>query len=304
MSLKKLAAALFVIAASGCAGFAQEQQPPVSLVKVTAPVPTPSQFKLDQPASSSLALTDSLQPTDAGSPSSGGYVRIAPAPQKEKKLPSTRPFRTVAFGFSANTAGASFEIATPVAHAFNLRSSLNVFAFNYPFSIDGVNYDARLHLKSSATTLDWFPLRDSFHISPGIMYVKNTLTAPASVGPGQNFELGSQPFINSVDDPVSGYSSVVFPRKYAPMLLLGFGNIIPRSGKHLSFPVEFGAAYTGAPQISVALNGSACTPQGCVSFAANKEAQDSLKQEVYLLNEDLKRVPVYPIVSVGVAYHF
>ena len=120
----------------------------------------------------------------------------------------------------------------------------------------------------------------------------------------QSFELGSQSYLNSIDDPVTGSASVVFPRKYAPMLLLGFGNIIPRSGRHLSFPVEFGAAYTGAPQIDVTLSGTACAQEGCVNFAQNQEAQTNLKAEIYKLNEDLKRVPVYPIVSMGVAYHF
>jgi hypothetical protein len=192
-----------------------------------------------------------------------------------------------------------------MAYKINLRSSVNFFAFNDPFSIDGVNYNARLHLKSSETTVDWFPHGEGgLHISPGILYVNNTLSAPASVGPGQTFTLGTQTFINSVDDPVNGSSSVVYTRKFAPMLLLGYGNIIPRTGRRLSFPVEFGVAYTGAPQISVALNGTACTTDGCVDFATNSEAQKFLKQEVNTLNEDLKKFPVFPILSVGMAYHF
>jgi hypothetical protein len=116
--------------------------------------------------------------------------------------------------------------------------------------------------------------------------------------------LGTQTFINSVDDPVKGTSSVVFPRKFAPLLLLGYGNILPRSGRHLSVPLEIGAAYTGAPVIAVSLNGTACTTQGCVNFVSNQEAQTYLKQEVHNLNEDLKRYPVFPIVSLGVAYRF
>ncbi len=244
-----------------------------------------------------------LDSTATGTPGSG-YVRIAPAPSVAKESPSIRPFRSVAVGFNANSLGASVELATPVSRSFNLRSSVNAFAFDYPFTIDGVNYDARLHLKSSGTMLDWFPLHRGFHISPGILYVKNSVTSEASVGAGQTFVLGSQSYVNSVDDPVGGSAMVVFPRKVAPMLLLGFGNMIPRGGRHLSFPVEFGAAYTGAPVISVTLNGTACSQQGCLSFAQNQQAQSSVQAEVYKLNEDLKRLPVYPIVSMGVAYHF
>jgi hypothetical protein len=236
--------------------------------------------------------------------STSGFIRPVPPPIEIKKPREIRPFRSVAIGFKGNTLGAGFELATPVSRSFNLRTSINGFAFNNSFSIDGVNYDARLHFKSSGTTLDWFPGRHGFHISPGILYVKNTLSAPAFVRPGQNFVLGTQTFTNSVDDPVNGSASVIYPNKYAPMLMLGFGNIIPRSGRHLSVPFEFGVAYTGAPQISVALDGTACTTQGCVSFAGNAEAQDYLKQEVHILNEDLKKYPVFPIVSLGLAYHF
>ena len=131
-----------------------------------------------------------------------------------------------------------------------------------------------------------------------------TMSASASVGPGKTFVLGTQTYTNSVDDPVNGVSGVVFPHKFAPLLLIGYGNILPRSGKRLTFPLEIGAAYTGASVIDMGLNGTACTTQGCFDFASSQKAQSDLKQEIYNLNEDLKRYPVFPIVSIGVAYHF
>jgi hypothetical protein len=194
------------------------------------------------------------------------------------------------------------ELATPLAGRINLRSGFNFFAFTDPFSIDGVNYNAGLRLQSSQTTLDWFI--GGFHISPGFLYFKSRMSAPTSVGPGQTFVLGTQTFLNSVDDPVNGASSVIYPRTFSPLLLLGYGNLLPRRGGHLSLPVEVGVAYTGPPQISVALNGTACTTEGCVNFSQNADAQKFLKQEIQILNEDLKHYPVFPIVSVGLAYRF
>lgn len=236
--------------------------------------------------------------------STSEFVRSIPVPPAVTgPLEEMKPFRTYAIGFKADTLGAGIEIATPLAGSFNLRTSFNFFAFNDPFSIDGVNYEARLHLQSSEAVLDWF-VGKGLHISPGVLYAKNSMTAPAYVGPGQTFVLGTQTFLNSVDDPVSGSSSVVFPHKFSPMLLIGYGNILPRSGRHLSFPVEIGAAYTGDSVIAVSLNGTACTTEGCVTFNSNQQAQSFLKQEVHNLNEDLKRYPVFPIASVGVAYRF
>jgi hypothetical protein len=278
---------------------------PVSLsATVPAQQPTPSQLALALPANPSLISTEeSHHPTNNSSSAEGGVIRVAPAPQA-KKLPSQKPFRTVAFGIKANTLGAGAELATPLFRRFNLRSGVNFLAFAYPFGIDGVNYDANLHFRSSQSTLDWFPLGHSFHVSPGILYAKNAVSSTATVPAGQNFSLGDQDFVNSVVDPVHGNMSLAYPRNFSPMLLLGFGNILPRTSRRLSLPVELGVAYTGAPTINVNLTGTACTNQGCTSFATNSETQASLTQEIQKINEDLKRVPVYPILSMGVAYHF
>jgi hypothetical protein len=271
---------------------------PASLVNATSP----PLFKLAAPTSSDLALVPEAAPSTIDSPAEGGYVRTVPLHRAPTIGPELRPFRSWAIGFRASTLGAGIEFATPLAGRINLRSGFNFFAFNNPFSIDGVNYTARLRLQSSQTTLDWFI--GKFHLSPGFLYVKNGMSAPAFVGPGQTFVLGTQTFLNSVDDPVSGSSSVIYPRTFAPMLLLGYGNLLPRSGEHLSLPIEVGVAYTGAPQISVALNGTACTTEGCVNFSQNADAQKFLKQEIQILNEDLKHYPVFPIVSLGLAYRF
>jgi hypothetical protein len=261
------------------------------------------QLKPALPANNDLAIAPAPSPGEPSSTSE--YVRPIPTHRAPTIPVDVRPFHSIAIGFKADTLGLGVELATPMTYKINLRSSMNFLAFDAPFSIHGVDYDARLHLKSSETTVDWFPRAEGgFHISPGFLYAKNTMSAPVSVAPGQTFVLGTQTFLNSVDDPMRGTSSVVYARSFSPMLLLGYGNIIPRSYKHFSVPFEFGAAYTGAPQINVTLNGTACTTDGCVNFAGNTQAQAYVTQEVHKLNEDLKRFPVIPILSIGVAYHF
>ena len=257
-------------------------------------------INLAQPGN--LALAPEPAPAPAESPAEGAYVRPVPTERAPTIFQELRPFRSYAIGFRAGTLGAGIEIATPLAGRINLRSGFNFFAFTDPYNMDGVNYDARMRLQSSQTTLDWFV--GNFHISPGFLYFKSGMTAPTSVGPGQTFVLGTQTFLNSVDDPVTGSSSVIYPRKFAPLLLLGYGNLLPRTGQHLSLPIEVGVAYSGAPLIDVSLNGTACVTDGCVNFSQNADAQKFLKQEIQILNEDLKHYPVFPIVTVGLAYRF
>jgi hypothetical protein len=297
----KLAAVLILLpGAFASVAMAQEQL----LVNHANSIPSSQLLQTISMDLTSAPDSDTTTGESSSIDSSEGFVRTVPSSRPVRQPLSQKPFRTVAFGIKATTAGAGAELATPLFHSFNLRSGFNFLTFSYPFGIDGVNYNAQMHLRSSQTTLDWFPTHHGFHISPGIFYSKNALSALASVPPGQYFELGDQSFTNSVDDPLRGTMSVVYPHNLSPMLLLGFGNILPRSSHHLSVPFEFGAAYTGAPTINVNLNGTACTNDGCVSVANNAEAQSSLRQEIQTLNEDLKKVPVYPILSLGVAYHF
>jgi len=266
-----------------------------------------AQLALLHPASNTLAsMQPDMEPREANSvsPGANGLVRTVPVPPAKKKLPSMRPFRTAAFGIKANTLGAGVELATPLSGSLNLRSGYNVYALGSPFGVDGVNYNAQFHFRSSQTTLDWFPMHGGFHISPGILHAQNAISAIATVPAGQNFSLGDQTFLNSVADPVKGTMSVVYPRSFSPLLLLGFGNILPRTSRHLSIPFEAGVAYTGSPAINVNLTGTACTSDGCVGFANNAVAQASLQQEIRKINEDLKKLPVYPILSLGLAYHF
>lgn len=252
------------------------------------------------PAASLSAESSSIDPSEEGA--SGAYIRSASIPAKPQY--KVHLFSTIAFSPRSNTLGPGLDIATPLSRSFNLRAGINYMAFGYTFPIDGVNYSSRLHFQSGQMKLDWFPTHRSFHISPGVMYGRNRLSATSWVPAGQFFELGSQGFTNSVDDPLNGLASVALPRNLAPTLTVGFGNMIPRSGRHLSFPTEFGVAYSEAPRINVTLDGTACTSQGCFAFSQNPDAVKSLRAEIQMLNEKMKRLPVYPILSSGIAIRF
>jgi hypothetical protein len=278
-----------------------QQNPPstLALAEFSQPV-LPPLANLSLPERLGESAKESLSEAENGE----GVIRIVPPPPTNKKTPSQRPFHTSAFGIKANTLGAGAEIATPLAHTFNLRSGFNWMTVAYPFEFDGVNYNASLRLQSSQTTLDWFPGAHSFHISAGVLYARNAISSSVLVPSGQNFTFGGETFVNSVSDPVHGEMSVVFHHALSPLLLIGFGNILPRSHQRFSVPFELGAAYTGAATATVNLVGTACVDDNCFNFANDSNAQDRLNREVDKANEDLKRVPVYPILSLGVAYHF
>ena len=214
------------------------------------------------------------------------------------------PFNHLAIGLRASTLGAGVEVATPLSRSFNLRAAANYADFDYSFDVDGINYTTSVNFRSGQIGVDWFPFHGGFHVSPGFLYFRNSLAGTAQVPPGQRFSLEDTDYINSVDDPVSGSASVVFKRHVAPVLTVGWGNIIPRSGRHFSVPFEIGAAYTGAGLMDIKLAGTACTNQGCFNAATDPETQSNLQQEINDLNDDVRKFQFYPVISIGLAYRF
>ncbi|HEY6374881.1 MAG TPA: hypothetical protein VIX90_05085 [Edaphobacter sp.] len=254
---------------------------------------SPSVVQAQKPFTSNLLESSSLER------SSGFVIRNA-----TKRPRSFRPFTTLAIALNVGTLGGGVELTTPLSPTFNLRVGADAVSLRYPYSLDGLDYATHLHLRSARVNLDWFRHRGNFHISPGLFYANNSGTAVASVPPGKQFELGDQPLINTVDDPIGGTSSIVYPRRFAPMLTAGFGNVIPRDGRHFTMPIEFGVAFTGQPHMDVHLNGTACTNQGCFDIAIDPASQQNLTAEIHKLNGNLKKLTVYPILTVGVAYRF
>jgi hypothetical protein len=87
--------------------------------------------------------------------------------------------------------------------------------------------------------------------------------------------------------------------------------MIPRSGKHLSFPFEIGAGFVGSPSVNVNLGGWACYDQAqteCASITGNSQlatsVQSNLNSQVAKWRSDLSPFRFYPIFSAGVAYSF
>ena len=241
-----------------------------------------------------------------------GPVTLPPKPTKVRDLPApggndrprVRPFRAAAFGVTASSLGAGGELAIPVAGTLNARVGASYVLWRYPFNIDGIDYNPGLKFTSGRATIDWFPHHGAFHVSAGALYFRNSIGGSADVVEGQSFSLGGTSYSNSVDDPIHGTATITYGKQIAPMVLLGFGNILPRSGRHLSMPFEFGGAYMEPPTLKLKLQGTACTTQGCFNAATDPEVQANVQKEVNTLQGDIRFLEVYPVVSLGLACRF
>jgi hypothetical protein len=233
---------------------------------------------------------------------------------------SSRPFSRVAFGGGVSPLGIQMQVATNINNHFNLRGTGNLFDYSTTFTTNGITAAAKLNLASAGASLDIYPFRSGFRVSPGVLFHNgNQLTAAASVPGGTSFTLNGQTFYSANPNAITGATPVngnaflgLNTNKTAFSITTGWGNMIPRSGRHLSFPFEIGVALVGAPILDVNLGGWVCSDQAqteCsdIDSPGNPIAlslQSNLSAQVNKWTRNLNPLKTYPIVSGGVAYSF
>ena len=259
-----------------------------------------------------LAQSSSIPfPAKTAAPT-GSHAALQTTGKSQKKTAAApKPLSRIAFGVGFSPLGVNMTAATNLNKYMNVRGTGNVFKYTASnISTNGFNVDANIDLASAGVSLDLYPFPNhGLRISPGVLF-RNTNNASATftVQPGTSFTLDDYTYYASKTNPVKGIGSFgLHTQNPAPTITAGWGNVIPRSGKHLSFPFEVGVAFIGAPAIDVELNsGQVCNAQGlnCVNVATDQDVQTNLKAQVAKYKSDLDPLRTYPIVSFGVAYNF
>lgn len=251
----------------------------------------------DEPA----AITPSLHSAGA----------LAPNRPHESMAPA--PFSRFAIAGGISDMGVNMQAAVNLSNHLNLRSSGNFFNYeDRNISTNGFTVDGKMNFATAGMQMDYFPwARHGFRISPGVLVNnRNALSATMLAQGGTSFTLNNTTYYSSPSHPVAGIANLgLHTQNPAPMMTLGWGNMIPRNGGHWSFPVEVGAAYTGQPALNIALtSGQVCAdPQGtvnCQNVVGNSDVNNNLQAQIAKYRQDLNPLRFYPIVSFGASYSF
>jgi hypothetical protein len=216
-----------------------------------------------------------------------------------------RPFSSVGIETKISSLGVGVEVATPLSRSTNLRAGFNLFGYSQTFTSEGMTYASKLNLSSVETLVDWYPFKGSFHISPGAMIDSgNQVKANLSVPGSSYFTLNGTSYLSDPANPVTGAGTLKF-NSAAPMLLAGWGNLVPRS-KHFSFPVEAGVAFQGSPHTALNLTGDVCdsSERICLPISDDPHFQNDVAALQTRLSNDVSALKYYPVVSLGFAYRF
>jgi len=208
-------------------------------------------------------------------------------------------------GVKVGTLGIGFNVGTALGSRVNIRGGANFFDYKDSLTEDGVNYNGTLQLRSVEAKVDLF-LAGGFRVTPGfLIYDDNNISATAAVPGGQSFTLGGTRYFSSVPNPISGTAALTL-NKTAPTLAIGFGNLLPRSGRHFSVSTDIGVVFQGSPQFALGLAGSSCSPTltNCVPINAIPGATANIQSEQQKISDDLKPFKYYPELSVMFGWSF
>lgn len=223
---------------------------------------------------------------------------------------SLKPFSRIAFGVGVSPLGIGLQTATNINRHFNIRETGSFFNYTASnISTEGFNVTAKLSLASTGASIDYYPFHRGFRLSPGLLlYNQNKANATFVAASGTSFTLNNHTYYSA-----SGANAVVGQGAFglgngrpAFTMTTGWGNVIPASGRHFSFPVEVGVAFIKSPTVALNLSGFVCDAQGqnCVNVATDATAQADLAAQVQKYQNDFNPLKTYPIVSFGFAYNF
>ncbi len=225
---------------------------------------------------------------------------------KSAKPAKTYDYKGYGVQFSSSTLGFGGDFAMGLTKRSNVRVGANFFNYNRTFDKDGVSYKGKLGLKSFETLYDFFPFAGGFHLSPGVMlYNGNELSALAGVQGGNSFTMNNVEYFSESGNPLKGTGKLT-TNKVAPMFLLGYGNMIPRSGRHVTFNIEAGVVFQGSPDIKLNFTGGACdqTGENCVDAATDPTFLANVAAQEKKLSDDARPFKYYPVIKFGIGYRF
>lgn len=221
------------------------------------------------------------------------------------------PFSHLGTGVTVGTTGVGVEVAAPYGAYWNIRAGVSYLGYGHTFQSSGSStsspYEGHLRLGGARLGVDWFPRAGGFHVSLGMLVPNLTqATAHIDLQPGKTLTIEGTRYTTDAANPFRGSAHTEIS-PIAPLLTVGWGNLIPRDyHQRFSFPIEIGAVYEGVPTAYVTTSGNICPAgQSCRPASTDPGFNQNLNTALRDVNSNLDRYArFFPIISVGVGYRF
>lgn len=219
-------------------------------------------------------------------------------PQPTQETTQTGP-TTSGWGVTPeiSTLGIGATVTKSITPNLNAKLGVRGFGTNANISESEIDYDAKLNLFSVSTLVDYHPWKNSgFRLTGGLVFQDNNIEGTGKSNSNQKIQIGDQEYTS--DQLGSVKAKVSFPNSVAPYLGIGWGNAV-KPGNRWSFSANLGVMFTGSPKVNL-------TPQfgAAATTDIQNQIQADVEKERQQLENDLKWLNIYPVLSLGLSYQF
>jgi hypothetical protein len=161
------------------------------------------------------------------------------------------------------------------------------------------NYNGDLKLQTVGLLGDWYPFAGAFRTTLGLVANGNKATLTATPT-GGSYTFNNHTYTAS---DVGSYAGEMKFNNVAPYLGIGWGNPVAKA-KTWGFISDIGVLFQGSPKVTSTVT---CSPT-LLAQVGGSAACDAMKADVATstakLESDSKDFKYWPVISIGVSYHF
>ncbi|MES1940172.1 outer membrane protein domain-containing protein [Salinisphaera sp. T5B8] len=196
-------------------------------------------------------------------------------------------------GAVAGTLGLGGQVTYAWTERVQTRAMVAGISADVDFEADGgsdLEYSGNVDLLHGALLLDYHPFGGVFRLTGGVMLNDDKIDGSATCEQ-LACDLGDNESVlvrGDRLDATARYDSV------SPYIGFGWGKS-PGAEGGLGFSADIGVFYLGEPDVDVRLSGAS---------SANPIARDAVEEEQDDIQDDLDKLPLYPVVMLGVDYRF
>jgi hypothetical protein len=202
-----------------------------------------------------------------------------------------------AIGADIGTLGGGANVTRRITPKINVRGGINGFTIGTDVEDTDVKYNADLTLINVSTLLDYHPIqRLGFRLTGGLIFNDNKISGSGQPSGGTIFTFNGEDY--QVADVGSVDADISFGSPVAPYIGIGWGNAV-KPNQRWGFSANLGVMFPGSPDVNISAN-----PNPNLPAATRTQLESDIKAEENKLEDDLDFLTVYPVLSVGVTYHF
>ena len=196
-----------------------------------------------------------------------------------------------ALGAKIGTTGLGLDLTFGISRWINLRGGFNYGSFTWSMDLDDVDYDMDVDMVGFPLLVDLHPFGNHFRISGGL-YVQPGTQADIEATPSGNVQIGSHTY---PPDVVGTLSGEIEADAVAPYLGIGFGNATAED-QLLTFMLDIGLIFQSYD--------ASLTSDGAGMTAKLDTFREDIEKEESNLQKDVDDFSVYPVLTLGLAWHF